>query len=67
MWRMHRANGLVSHAQISGTADGAIVVWFLNGHPLGYRDFTDVTDALRWCDQMQAQNWAVGWRLTSDN
>jgi hypothetical protein len=38
-------------------------VWFLNDRPLGYRDFGDWTSALRWSEQMQAQNWAVGWRL----
>jgi hypothetical protein len=66
MWRMRRANGLLSHAVISPRSDGAIVVWFVNGRPLGYRDFDEWTSALRWSDQMQAQNWAVGWRLASD-
>jgi hypothetical protein len=43
-----------------------VVVWFINDRPLGYRDFDDWTAALRWSDQMQAQNWAVGWRLVMD-
>ena len=65
MWRMRRAD-LLSHAVIGSRSDGAVVVWFLNGRPLGYRDFDDWTSALRWSDQMQAQNWAVGWRLASE-
>ena len=63
MWRMRRADGLLSHAVIDPHSNGAIVVWFVNGRPLGYRDFGDWGSALRWSDQMQAQNWAVGWRL----
>jgi predicted YcjX-like family ATPase len=46
--------------------DGAVVIWFLNDHPMGSRDFSDWSSALRWSEQMQAQNWAVGWRLISD-
>ena len=65
MWRMRRA-GQMSHAVIGPCANGTIVVmWFINGRPLGYRDFSDWTNALRWSDQMQAQNWAVGWRIAS--
>jgi hypothetical protein len=41
-------------------------MWFINGRPVGYRDFGDWTSALRWSDQMQAQNWAVGWRLAPE-
>ena len=41
-------------------------MWFVNGRLLGDRDFDDVTCALRWSEQMQAQNWAAGWRLASD-
>ena len=66
MWRMRRADGLRSHAIIGPRADGAVVVWFVNDRPLGYRDFDDWTSALRWSDQMQAQNFAVGWRLVPD-
>jgi hypothetical protein len=66
MWRMRRADGLSSHAVIGPRPDGAIVVWFINGRPLGYRDFGDWTSALRWSDQLQAQNWAVGWRDESE-
>jgi hypothetical protein len=63
---MRRADGLLSHAAIGPHSDGAVVVWFINGRPLGYREFADWTGALRWSDQMQAQNWAVGWRLVSE-
>jgi hypothetical protein len=66
MWRMQRANGMASHAVIGPQADGAVLVWFVNGRPLGYREFGDCVSALRWSDQLQAQNWAVGWRLVSD-
>jgi hypothetical protein len=66
MWRMRRADGLLSHAVIGPGSDGAVVVWFINGRPLGYRAFGDWICALRWSDQMQAQNWAVGWRLASE-
>ena len=63
---MRRDDGLSCHAVIRLRSDGAIVVWFVNGRPLGYRDFGDWTKALRWSEQMQAQNWAVGWRLESE-
>jgi hypothetical protein len=51
---------------IGPRADGATLVWFVNGRPCGYRDFGDWSSALRWSDQLQFQNWAVGWRLASD-
>jgi hypothetical protein len=63
---MERAGGLSSHAVIGPGTAGAVLVWFVNGRPLGYREFTDWVGALRWSDQLQAQNWAVGWRLASD-
>jgi hypothetical protein len=63
MWRMRRADGLLSHAMIAPRAAGAVVVWFINDRPLGYRDFGDWSGALRWSEQMQVQNWTVGWRL----
>ena len=66
MWRMQRADGRSSHAVIGTGPRGAVVVWFINNRPLGYRAFDDWTTALRWSDQMQAQNWAVGWRLAPD-
>ena len=66
MWRMRRADGLSSHAVIGRRSEGAVVVWFINGRPLGFKDFDDWASALRWSDQMQAQNWAVGWRLSPD-
>ena len=66
MWRMRRHDGLISHALRGPHAGGATLVWFLNDRPLGYREFADWTRALRWSDQLQAQNWAVGWRLVSE-
>ena len=63
---MRRADGLLSLAVIGPRADRAIVVWFVNDCPLGFRDFGDWTSALRWSDQLQAQNWAVGWRLAPE-
>ena len=66
MWRMRRADDLRSHAVFGPRPDGATVVWFINDRPLGYRDFSDWTNALRWCEQLQAQNWAAGWRITSE-
>ena len=66
MWRMQRADGLASHAVIGPGPDGAVVAWFVNGRALGYRDFSDWASALRWSDQLQAHNWAVGWRLVAD-
>jgi len=65
MWRMQRVDGLMSHAVIDAGPEGAVLVWFVNGRPLGYRDFSDWTSALRWSDQLQAQNWSAGWRLTT--
>ena len=65
MWRMRRP-GQSAHAIIGSHTDGAILVWFLNDRPAGYRTFGDWSSALRWSEQLQAQNWAVGWRLESD-
>jgi hypothetical protein len=62
MWRMNRADGLSSHAVLDPRPDGAAVFWFVNDRPVGGRDFDDWSSALRYCDQMQAQNWAAGWR-----
>ena len=62
MWRMRRADGRSSHAVIDPGKNGATVFWFVNGNKLGVRDFGDLNAALRWCEQMQAQNWAAGWR-----
>ena len=66
LWRMRRADGLLSHTVIGPRADRAVIVWFVNDCPLGFRDFGDWTSALRWSDQLQAQNWAVGWRLAPE-
>ena len=67
MWRMRRGDGLQAHAVIGALTGGVtVLVWFINNHPLGFRDFSDVGAALRWSDQLQAQNWAAGWRLVTD-
>ena len=66
MWRMRRADGLSCHAVIGPCAEGAVVMWFVNDRPLGFRVFVDWTSALRWSDQLQAQNWTVGWRLVPE-
>ena len=63
---MQRGDGAISHVVIDPRSTGAILVWFINGRPLGFRDFGEWTSALRWSDQLQAQNWAVGWRLASE-
>jgi hypothetical protein len=63
MWRMRRASGLAARAVLGHHRDGVILVWFINDRPAGYRLFDDWGDALRWSEQLQAQNWAVGWRL----
>lgn len=62
LWRMKRPDGLQSHTVISPGPDGAVIVWFVNGRPLGFREFVNWTSAIRWSDQLQAQNWAAGWR-----
>lgn len=66
LWRMQRAEGMHLHAVIHPRVDGAAVVWYINGRPLGSRDFTDWTGALLWSDRLKAQNWAVGWRPASE-
>jgi hypothetical protein len=66
MWRMNRAGDQSSHAVIDPRSDGATVHWFVNGNRVGARDFDDWSTALRWCEQMEAQNWAAGWRPRSD-
>ena len=63
---MRRVNVLESHAVLGPRSDGAVVVWFVNERPIGYRNFSDWTSALGWSDRLQAQNWAVGWRLASE-
>jgi hypothetical protein len=62
LWRMQRANGLQAHAVIGPRPNGAVIVWFVNDRPVGYREFDDWAVALGWNDRLQAQNWAVGWR-----
>jgi hypothetical protein len=63
---MQRADGRLAHAVIGPRPDGTVVVWFIDDRPLGYRDCGDWGSAIRWSDQMQAQNWAVGWRLAAE-
>ena len=63
MWRMWRADGLSSHAVIVPRGAGAACVWYLNDRPVGSRDFSDWSDAIRYAERMQDQNWSVGWRL----
>jgi hypothetical protein len=65
MWRMRRADALC-HVVITPLPWGAAVEWFLNDRPLGHRDFSELGDALRWTEQLQAQNWSSGWRLLSE-
>jgi len=66
MWRMQRPGGQSSHAVLAPKASGAVVVWFLNDRPVGYREFADLAGALRWSELMQRHNWTAGWRLESD-
>jgi hypothetical protein len=66
MWRMRRRDGQTTHAVIRLKGRRAWVLWFLNGRPLGRRDFDDWASAIRWCDQMRAQNWTFGWRLAPE-
>ena len=65
MWRMQRGDCL-SHAVIDPRSGGTRVVWFFNDRPLGYRQFDEWAEAMRWSEQLQAQNWAAGWRLVSE-
>jgi hypothetical protein len=41
-------------------------MWFVNDRPMGVRDFSDLSEALHWCEQMRLQNWTVGWRTEPD-
>jgi hypothetical protein len=66
MWRMQRSGGLASHLVIAPRQNGALAAWFLNGRPQGLRAFDDVGGAIQFSDRMQHQNWAVGWRLVSE-
>jgi len=67
MWRMRRDNGLQAHAVIGAReGGGTVLVWYINDPPFGFRNFSDCGAAIRWSDQLQAQNWAAGWRLMGD-
>ena len=67
LWRMQRGERMSSHAVIMPTPDGANVMWFVNGRPIGMREFGGWFDAIRWSDLIRDQNWTVGWRLTADD
>ena len=66
MWRMRRGERLSTHAVLGTQTDGAWVMWFVNGRPVGVRDFADWASALQWSDRMRVQNWTVGWRLAQE-
>ena len=68
MWRMQRGDRQVAQAVIAPAAEGAsVVVWFVNGRPLGMREFSDWSGAIEWSDAIRKQNWVAGWRLTPDD
>lgn len=67
MWRMHRHDGLSTHLVVGRDRRGVSATWFLNNHPMGSRQFPDLGGAVRFSEQLQAQNWAVGWRLVEDD
>ena len=62
MWRMRRPNGQSSHAVLGFEGRGGWVIWFLNDRPIGIRDFETWQRAFEWSEQLQLQNWSVGWR-----
>ena len=66
MWRMQHRDGRWAHAVIGLQDHGASVVWFVNGRPLGARDFDDWAAAIQWSDRMRFQNWTLAWRLESE-
>jgi hypothetical protein len=67
MWRMKRGDRMFAQAVIAPSAEGASVVWFVNGRPLGMREFSDWYSAIEWSDRIRDQNWVAGWRLTPDD
>lgn len=66
MWRMRHGDGRRAQAVIDPTNSATRVIWFVNGHPVGVRYFTDWTGAFEWSDRLRAQQWSVGWRLSDD-
>ena len=66
MWRMRHADGRSAQAVIEPGSSRTRVLWFVNGDPLDVRDFADWTGAIDWSDQLRAQAWTVGWRLSDD-
>lgn len=67
MWRMRRGEAQVALAVIAPSATGANVVWFVNGHPVGMREFSDWSSAIAWSDRIRHQNWSAGWRLAPED
>ena len=67
IWRMHRGEGASTHAVIGPEGAGAWVMWFVNGRPMGVRDFSDLggRDSVVRADALQ--NWTVGWRTEPDS
>ena len=66
MWRMCRGEGRQAQAVIDPRGASVRVVWFVNGRPLGLRDFTDWGSAIKWSDQLKSQYRVVGWRPLDD-
>ena len=67
MWRMRRGETQVALAVIAPSATGASVVWFVNGHPVGMREFPDWASAIALSDRIRHQNWTAGWRLAPED
>jgi hypothetical protein len=66
MWRMTHRDGRWAQAVLDPLESGARVQWFVNGHSFSVRYFGDWTGAIQWTDQLRAEQWAVGWRLSDD-
>jgi hypothetical protein len=66
MWRMRHADGRRAQAVIDPTNSTARVLWYVNDHPVGVREFPEWTAAIAWTERLRAQQWTVGWRLTDD-
>jgi hypothetical protein len=64
MWRMRRGDRQESEAVIDPRGIGPRVVWFVNGHPLGLRDFDDWATAIRWTEQLRSHYEAAGWHAS---
>jgi hypothetical protein len=66
MWRMTHRDGRWAQAVLDPLDSGARVQWFVNGHSFSVRYFGDWTGAIQWTDQLRAEQWTVGWRLSDD-